>query len=589
MSIENLKNTVLATVKEAATKALGQKPKGLNVDYPPSIRLGDFTVACFTLTKQFDKSAAEIAKSIASEIMLDDIFLKVQAIGPYINFKVDNAVLFGEVCREIIEKGDGFGDSSEGKDQRVMVEYLSPNTNKPLHLGHIRNGVIGMAIYNLLEASGYKVIKASLINDRGVHICKSMLAWQKWADGTTPESKGIKGDHFVGNWYVRYSQEAEKNVHLKEEIQEMLQKWEAGDPAIVELWKTMNNWVYDGFTKTYQKLGLEFDVFYYESNTYKLGKDILQNGLKSGVFMKIKDGAVVVNLPTEDFGTDRDGSPKKITLLRPDGTSVYITQDLGTAKLKFDEYRLDRSIYVVGSEQDYHLKCLFKILEMIGFKWAKNCYHLSYSMVYLPEGKMKSREGKIVDADDLIGEMEELATREIKKRNAQNMLFPKEIEMRAAKIGMGAIKFYLLRVHPQQDIRFDPEESISFDGFTGPYCQYSYARAGSILRKAKDIGITIGEQVDFSLLGNQDELLLVRKLAQFPEQLQGAARSLNPMRIVFHIYELAQAFNQFYQTQPVIRAEDKKLIEARLQLVEVTKTVLKKGLNVLGVEILEVM
>jgi arginyl-tRNA synthetase len=473
VSIERIKNDILNQTEEAVKKVFGEKPEILHLGFPPEVNLGDFSVECFPFAKQFKKSPTEIAKLLVDEIPSGTIIQKAEAVGPYLNFKVLNAVLFGDVCAEITAKGDAFGNSSIGHEQRVMVEYLSPNTNKPLHLGHIRNGALGMSVSNLLEATGHTVIKANLVNDRGVHICKSMLAWQKWANGATPKSEGVKGDHFVGQWYVRYAQEAEKKVHLEEEIQEMLQKWEFGDSETIELWKTMNSWVYDGFAETYQKLGLEFDTFYYESDTYKLGRDIIEEGLAKKVFYQDDRGAIIFDLPEAEFGRDKQGQLKKVTVLRADGTSVYMTQDIGTALLKVTEHKLDRSIYVVGSEQNHHFQCLFKILESLGYPWAKGCYHLSYGMVYLPEGKMKSREGKIVDADDLIEEMQELATEEIRKRDPENNLSEKEIKNRAAKIGVGAIKFYLLRVRPSQDIHFDPEESISFEGFTGPYCQYA--------------------------------------------------------------------------------------------------------------------
>ncbi len=456
MSIESIKNKILDNVGEGVKKVFGEKPKGLLLEFPPDVKLGDFSIWCFPFAKQFKKNPAEIANLVVKKIPASSTIKKVEAVGPYLNVKVPNAILFREVCSEVIDEEESFGNTSVGKGQRVMVEYLSPNTNKPLHLGHIRNGALGMAVSNLLQATGHFTVKANLINDRGVHICKSILAWKKWADGATPKSTGIKGDHFVGDWYVHYAKEAEKNVHLEEEVQGMLRDWESGKPETIKLWKMMNDWVYDGFAQTYKKLGLEFDVLYHESDTYKLGKDIVGEGLTKKVFYKDSRGAVVFNLPEAEFGKDNTGNTKKVTVLRKDGTSVYMTQDLGTALLKATKYKLDRSIYVVGSEQKYHFQCLFKILEALGYPWAKGCYHLSYGMVHLPEGKMKSREGKIVDADDLIEKMEKLAAEEIIKRDPENRLSEKEINSRAAKIGVGAIKFYLLRVNPSQNIHFDP-------------------------------------------------------------------------------------------------------------------------------------
>jgi arginyl-tRNA synthetase len=469
-----------------------------------------------------------------------------------------------------------------------MVEYLSPNTNKPLHLGHLRNGALGMSVARLYEATGHWVVKANLINDRGVHICKSMLAWQRWGYESTPESVGKKGDHFVGNWYVRFAQEADRDADLENQVQQMLLLWEAGDRETVDLWKTMNDWVYDGFSRTYENFGLEFDVFYYESNTYKLGKDVIQKGLAAKVFAKDAHGNTVFQLPAKEFGQEKNGEAKKVTVLRPDGTSLYITQDIATSILKIEEHSLNFSIYVVGSEQEYHFKCLFQILADIGYEWAKDCYHLSYGMVYLPEGKMKSREGKIVDADDLIAEIKKLAENEIRQRNPQGTLSDNEVKSRAEKIGIGAVKFYLLRVRPTQSINFDPAESISFDGFTGPYCQYAYARIFGILGKAGSTGLEL-ENVDFAQLGNPEEWQLLQKLIEFPAEVEGATRELNPSRVAVHIFNTAKAFNQFYNKHPVIKAENDKLVNARLALIKATAVVLKKGLNLLGIAVLENM
>lgn len=587
MTIENIKQAIVTKIKDAINAAFGEEFESPQLDFPPDIALGDFAFGCFPLAKQCRKSPASIAESIADEIKQDDIIQGVSSVGPYVNFTINRTVFFGGVCEEIKTQGDDFGSSTLLEGQRAMVEYLSPNTNKPLHLGHVRNGALGMSVANLLEAAGAIVVRANLVNDRGVHICKSMLAWKRWANGATPESTGIKGDHFVGQWYIRYAKEVENDARLEEEVQEMLQKWEAGDSETIALWKMMNSWVYGGFARTYRKLGLVFDVFYHESETYKLGKDIVQAGLKKGVFSVIDGGAVVAELPIDEFGTNKDGSPKRTTVLRADGTSVYMTQDLGTAEVKFKDHDLTRSIYVVGSEQNYHFKVLFKLLHMLGFEWAKGCYHLSYGMVYLPEGKMKSREGKIVDADDLVAGMQELAAEEICKRDFDDKLTDEEIQNRAAKIAIGAINFYLLRVGPRQDIHFDPEESISFDGSTGPYCQYAYARAASILRNATE-GID-NTPVDYSLLGEPEELYLLQKLLQLPEEIESAVNGLNPSRIATYIHEVAKAFNQFYQKHSVLQAGNAELVNARMALVQATMIVLKKGLGLLGIEVLEEM
>lgn len=587
MPIANIKAEILSAIEAACKTVFGQRPQNLNLSYPPNVEFGDFAVECFPLAKQFRQNPANIAQSIAAEILPNESIQSVTADGPYVNFKLHNSLLFGDVCTEIRKK-KAFGNNNLGNGRRVMVEYLSPNTNKPLHLGHIRNGVLGMGISNLLEAAGHTVIKANLVNDRGVHICKSMLAWSKWANRDTPESANMKGDHFVGDWYVRYDQEAKQNPQLQEEVQAMLLKWESGDPATVNLWEMMNQWVYSGYEDTYRKLGFAFDVFYYESNTYTLGKDLVQVGLDDGVFNEAASGAVIAPLPIDEFGAEKDGSQKVVTLLRDDGTSVYITQDLGTAKLKFDDHQPDRSIYVVATEQNYHFQCLFKLLNMLGFEWADGCYHLSYGMVNLPEGKMKSREGTVVDADDLIEEMRQLAEDEIRKRDTDRTLSHEEIHKRAHAIGLAAIKFYLLRTRPELDINFEPKESISFDGFTGPYCQYAYARCASILRKSESRGIAAIEP-DFSLLGNAEELELLRGLIQFPDVVAEAAGELTLARICNHVFTAARAVNQFYHRHPVLAAEPAALAAARLALVSASAIVIRNSLALLGIEALEEM
>lgn len=588
MSFEQLEKTILEKISAAADEVLGEPCQGLEIGFPPNPQMGHFAVGCFALAKQFRKPPAQIAGMIAGQLKPDAVIQEAAAAGPYINLKIESRVLFGELCRRIIDEDAAYGTSAMGRDKRAMVEYLAPNTNKPLHLGHLRNGALGMSVANMLQSSGYRVVKANLVNDRGVHICKSMLAWQRWGNGATPESEGIKGDHFVGKYYVRYSREAEKNPQLEDEVQQMLQRWEAGDPQIVELWKRMNGWVYEGFAETYRRFGLEFDVFYYESDTYKLGKDIIQKGIEKKVFSTDAQGNIVFVLPEETFGRDKGAERKKVTVLRPDGTSLYITQDIGTAVLKITDHNLDHSIYVVGSEQEYHFKCLFAILDALGYEWARNCHHLSYGMVYLPEGKMKSREGKIVDADDLISEMIKLAEAEIRQRDPAGRLAEDEIKSRAEVIGVGAIKFYLLRVRPAQSINFDPAESISFDGFTGPYCQYAYARICGILEKAGRPG-QAGADADYSLLGNAEELQLLQQMSLLPAELKNAVEDLNPSKIAVYIFNTAKAFNQFYNKHPVLKAGNEPLVNARLGLIRAAAVVLKKGLNLLGVEVLENM
>jgi arginyl-tRNA synthetase len=588
MPVGKIKEIILQKINAAAESVYGRMTEQLELGFPPQPEMGHFAVGCFPLAKQFRKSPAQIAAEMAAVLQPDEIIAGAEAVGPYINLKITGDALFGDVCRFVNGQNSTYGNSAMGRGRRAMVEYLAPNTNKPLHLGHLRNGALGMAVANMYEAAGHWVVKANLVNDRGVHICKSMLAWQRWGNGATPESEGVKGDHFVGQYYVRYAREAEKDANLENEVQQMLQKWEAGDPATIALWKKMNGWVYDGFAETYRRFGLQFDVFYYESDTYKLGKDIIEQGLQQGTFALDERGNTVFFLPEEEFGRDKDGAPKRVTVLRADDTALYITQDIGTAVLKITDYNLDDSIYVVGSEQEYHFKCLFAILAALGYDWAPNCHHLSYGMVYLPEGKMKSREGKIVDADDLIAEMITLAQEEIRRRDPEGRLAEEEVRDRAEKIGVGAIKFYLLRVRPTQSINFVPAESISFDGFTGPYCQYAYARISGILEKARSRA-TVSEDPDFSLLGNPEEIQLLQNLIQYPEEVKGAVQDLNPSKVATHIFDTAKTFNQFYNRHPVLQAGAPQLIAARLALIRATAVVLKNGLNLLGVEVLENM
>jgi arginyl-tRNA synthetase len=588
MPVERLKEVLLEKIAAAAQKIYNQKPDGLEIGFPPSTDLGHFAVACFPLARQFRSSPADIAKKLAENILPDDVLQKATATGPYLNLTLFPAILFGDICSEIFAADSSYGESLTGRNKRVMVEYLSPNTNKPLHLGHLRNGALGMSVAKLYETTGHWVVKANLINDRGVHICKSMLAWRRWGDGSTPASAGKKGDHFVGDWYVRFAREADNDPGLEKQVQQMLQQWEAGDGDTVDLWKKMNSWVYDGFTRTYHDFGLEFDVFYYESDTYKLGKDVIQKGLKNRVFTTDPHGNTVFQLPTSEFGQEKNGDAKKVTVLRPDGTSLYISQDIATSILKKEDHNLNFSIWVVGSEQEYHFKCLFQILADLGYEWAQDCYHLSYGMVYLPEGKMKSREGKIVDADDLIAEMKKLAADEILRRDPEGSLSDDEVNRRAEIIGIGAVKFYLLRVRPTQSINFDPVESISFDGFTGPYCQYAYARIFGILEKAAAANLN-PDNTDFALLGNAEELQLLQKLMEFPTEVEGAVRELNPSRIAVHIFNTAKAFNQFYNKHPVIKAGKEDLVNARLALIKAAAAVLKKGLDLLGIDVLENM
>ena len=475
--------------------------------------------------------------------------------------------------------------------KKILVEYSSPNTNKPLHLGHVRNNLLGFSVAEILKASGYEVIKANLVNDRGIHICKSMLAWQLFGSGETPESSGLKGDHLVGKYYVIFDQqykkqieelkvagqteeEAKKNAPLIKEAQQMLLSWEQGDENTIALWKKMNGWVYSGFHITYKKLGVDFDKFYYESDTYLLGKDTVDEGLKNNVFFKKPDGSVWIDL------TD-DGLDQKL-VLRADGTSVYITQDLGTAELKHDDFQMDESVYVVGNEQDYHFKVLFLILEKLGKTWAKGLHHLSYGMVDLPSGKMKSREGTVVDADELVDEMINTARERTEELGKVEGFTDEEKEKLYQMIGMGALKYFLLKVEPKKRLLFDPKESIDFQGNTGPFIQYTYARIRSVLIKGV---FAESENLDY-LAGLTDvERDLIVVLNRYPGTVLAAAADYSPALIANYTFELAKLYNKFYHEEPILKAEQENIKHFRLKLSAATASVIKKAMKLLGIEV----
>jgi len=480
-------------------------------------------------------------------------------------------------------------------NNEVMVEYSSPNTNKPLHLGHVRNNLLGYSVSELLKANGAEVFKVNLVNDRGIHICKSMLAWQKWSNGETPESAGIKGDHLVGKYYVIFDkeykkeidalkeagqteEEAKKNAALIKEAQAMLLAWEHGDPEVKELWSKMNGWVYDGFAVSYKNLGVDFDKYYYESNTYLLGKDTVEEGLAKGVFFKKEDGSVWIDL-TED------GLDQKL-VLRADGTSVYITQDLGTAQMKYDDYKMDESIYVVGNEQDYHFKVLFLILQKLGKTWATGLHHLSYGMVDLPNGKMKSREGTVVDADDLVKEMIETAKQKTEALGKINDFSEEEKETLYHNIGLGALKYFLLKVEPKKRLLFDPAESIDFQGNTGPFIQYTHARIKSLLTKAGYSAVTTTADLSIS----KTELEMIMLLAKYPGEIAIAAKGFSPASLANYLYEVAKMFNKFYhEVPPIIKEEDTEMRQLRLNLSAVVANILKAGMRLLGITVPERM
>ena len=561
---------------------------------------GDLSIPCHPLARVFRKAPQAIATELAEGLAGLASIHQVEPVNGYLNLHFDPATLFGAILRPVLAAPGRYGHAPAPSGQRVMVEFSSPNTNKPLHLGHIRNNLLGATVSNLLESQGHDVVRANLVNDRGIHICKSMLAYQRFGRGETPESTGEKGDLFVGRYYVRFDRESRgDDDELMEGARDLLLRWEAGDEETVALWKRMNGWVYQGFDQTYERLGIRFDRIYHESETYKLGRSTVLEALERGVGERGEDGSVAIDL--SDDGLDRK------LLLRSDGTSLYITQDIGTAQLKQEDYGLDRSIYVVGSEQDYHFKVLFLILGKMGFDWAAGLQHLSYGMVYLPEGKMKSREGKVVDADELMEDVVQSVRRRMLARDEElrgadgeeprecasavaehSELALREMDAISEAVGMAALKFYMLKFGARKDFTFKPEESISLQGDTGPYVQFAYTRVVGILRKA---GIEDSafdrpplDDADLGSLGNAEERSLATLLGRFPREIALAAESLNPAAICAHLLQVAQAFHRFVHDHKVLRAGDESLVAARLCLCIATAVVLRQGLALLGIE-----
>jgi arginyl-tRNA synthetase len=496
-----------------------------------------------------------------------------------VNVRLDRGESAGTILKEILDDGGG-GKSAQGQTlagRRIMVEFSSPNTNKPLHLGHLRNDVLGESIYRILAACGAELRKVCIINDRGIHICKSMLAYKEHGEGKTPESEGIKSDHFVGDWYVKFFQMSKEDPGAEERAREMLRQWEAGDAETVELWKKMNAWTVQGMKETYERTGVSFDQYYFESQTYLLGKDEVLKGLEKGVFYREADGSIQIDLTPEKLD-------KKV-LLRKDGTSIYITQDIGTAIYRHKDWPFDRLVYVVGSEQQYHFKVLFTILDKLGYGWAKNLYHLSYGMVNLPEGKMKSREGTVVDADDLIDSLKEMALEEIRSKDREEAVG--DASGTAEKIALGALHYYLLQVSPSKDMLFDPKESLSFNGNTGPYLQYMGARISSLLRKAENQ--FEGKPVNYSLLSGDAEWELVKLLGAYRGAVADAASGMDPSLLAAYLYEISRAFSRFYHDCPILNAESADLAAARLALCRAMLKVLRDALNLVCIPFLEAM
>lgn len=550
--------------KELSGKLTKQEIQRL-IEIPPSEEMGDFAFPCFSLSRIFRKSPSVIADELSKSMTLPPEIEKITAVSGYLNFFIKREMMAQKVISEASR--ESFGKQNRG--QRIVVEFSSPNSNKPLHLGHLRNMSIGESVSRILQFCGSSVFRTSINNDRGVHICKSMLAYDLLGENSTPESSGKKSDHFVGDYYVLFSKKASEDPSWNEKAQELLRKWEAGDPHTVELWKRMNKWAFEGFQKTYKLFGISFQKEYFESQIYKSGKEIVNEGLERQIFSKREDGAVIVDLQSEKLG-------EKV-LLRPDGTSVYIVQDLYLALLKDKEYKYDRSIYVVGNEQEYHFKVLIAIFGKLGYSIADKMKHLSYGMVELPEGKMKSREGTVVDADDLIAETRDLATNELKERYT---LTDDEMSERSLKIALSAIKYQLLKIDITKTMLFDPKKAISFEGDTGPYLLYSYARAASILRKASQPSQPQIPELNIS------ELRIIKKIYLFPETVNAAAEKLSPSIIANYAFELSQVFNEFYHACQVIGSDEQAF---RLHLVSAFKSVLKSCLWLLGIEEIEEM
>ena len=550
---------------------------------------GQVTIVTFPFIKFSKKSPEQTALELGSYLQEKvETIVGFNVVKGFLNLSIADSFWI-EQLYSIINKENYGKFPANGK--RVMVEYSSPNTNKPLHLGHVRNNLLGYSVAEILEASGCEVFKVNLVNDRGIHICKSMLAWQLFGDGETPESTHLKGDHLVGKYYVIFDKEYKKQIQsLKEaghtedeakknapiilQAQEMLLKWEAGDAEVLDLWKTMNRWVYAGFAETYKKLGVDFEKFYYESDTYILGKDIIEEGLEKDVFFKKSDGSVWIDLTA-------DGLDEKL-VLRSDGTSVYMTQDLGTAQLKYDDFKMDESIYVVGNEQDYHFKVLFLILQKLGKTWAKGLFHLSYGMVDLPSGKMKSRERTVVDADDLINEMVNTAKGRTEELGKVEGFSDQEKQDLYQMIGLGALKYFLLKVEPKKRLLFDPNESIDFQGNTGPFIQYTHARIQSVISKRGSKKNPL-EKYNSELKDAERDLLVI--LNKYPEVITVAAKEHSPALIANYVFELAKIFNKFYHEEPILKAEDEAVRQFRIELSAATASVIKKSMSLLGISV----
>lgn len=593
----SIQETIEQQVKNAVSQVY--KISLEQVEFQPTRKdfEGDITLVTFPMLRQIKTNPVQLGQAIG-EYLVDNVpeIVRFNVVQGFLNIVLSDRY-FLNVFNEIKSQKEYGRNEITGNSKTIMVEYSSPNTNKPLHLGHVRNNLLGYSVAEILKASGNKVYKTQIINDRGIHICKSMLAWKRFGNGETPESTGLKGDKLVGNYYVKFDQEYKKEISgliaegkseeeakalapILTEAQEMLIKWEAGDPEVISLWKKMNHWVYDGFEKTYHALGVDFDKNYYESQTYLLGKEVVEQGLKKGVFFKKEDGSVWIDLTA-------DGLDEKI-VLRSDGTAVYMTQDIGTAIQRVKDFDIDGMVYTVGNEQDYHFKVLFLILKKLGFKWSNYLFHLSYGMVDLPEGKMKSREGTVVDADDLMQQMTDTA-KIISEELGKLEGYSEEEKAELYRIiGLGALKYYILKVDPKKRILFNPEESVDFQGNTGPFIQYTYARIQSILRKS-GFDYTQELTIDQGYILHEKEKELIKQLQLYPETVQLAAGNHSPALIANYTYDLVKEFNAFYQNVTILGTEEIEEKKFRVQLSDSVGKVIKSAFQLLGIQVPERM
>jgi arginyl-tRNA synthetase len=596
----NLEQTILQLVEQALLHLYGKEicQNPLQVQKTRKEFEGDMTVVLFPLVKSLRKSPEQIGKEIGDYLLNNSSVIEsYNVVKGFLNLKI-GVQYWLEKLNEIFQQKDFWKVIPDENADLMMIEYSSPNTNKPLHLGHVRNNLLGWSIAQIQEANGWKVVKTNLVNDRGIHICKSMLAWKLFGNGETPQSSGLKGDHLVGKYYVLFDQaykqqvkelvekgwseeEAKKSAPLMQKAQKMLLAWENNDPEVRKLWETMNGWVYEGFNETYRKLGIDFDKIYYESETYLGGKKIVEEGLANGIFYRRPDGSVWADLREE-------GLDEKL-LLRADGTSVYMTQDIGTAKVRYDDFPIKKMVYVVGNEQNYHFQVLSILLDKLGFEWGKSLVHFSYGMVELPDGKMKSREGTVVDADDLIDEMLRTARDTSEELGKLDGCSPEEVENIVRMVALGALKYFILKVDPRKNMTFNPKESIDFNGNTGPFIQYTHARIRSVLRKADEQSISFGKVDNLHLLLSEKERYLIQLLTEFPEVVKEAGNEFNPALIANFLYELVKEYNQFYHDYSILKEGNTDLRNFRLVLSSAVAEVIKNGMAMLGIEVPEKM